>query len=133
MTENQTTDSSFPEVLVVGLGRSGLAAVRWLLRQGLRVAVSDIRPAAQMHDLRRELEAAGVKDFEFGGHSAAFFIRCRRIVVSPGVPLELPVFAAARAAGGEIIGEVELAARYCGCPLLALTGTNGKTTSITML
>lgn len=119
--------------LVVGLGISGVAAARLLLAQGFQVAVSDLRPQAEMEGILAELIPAGISEIETAGHSAAFFDNRDLIVVSPGVPLALPVFTRPRERGCEIIGEVELAARFSKAELLALTGTNGKTTTVSLL
>ena len=119
--------------LVVGLGVSGVAAARFLLAKGSQVAVSDRRSAAELEVVLAELVQAGISEIETGGHSEEFFDNRNLIVVSPGVPLALPVFTKVRKHGCEIIGEVELAVRFCEAELLALTGTNGKTTTVTLL
>ncbi len=125
--------NSQKKALVVGLGVSGIAAARLLREQGWLVAVSDQREAQELEPVLQTLADFGIIEFETGGHSEKFFCHRDLIVVSPGVPLSLPIFAAARRSGCEVIGEVELAARYSGCPLVALTGTNGKTTTVTVL
>ncbi len=119
--------------LVVGLGISGVAAARLLRAQGFQVAVSDCRSRAELEEILSDLVPAGIREIETGGHSAEFFDNRDLIVVSPGVPLALPVFAGARESGCEIIGEVELAARFSNTELLGLTGTNGKTTTVSLL
>ncbi len=119
--------------LVVGLGISGVAAVRLLLAQGFQVAVSDRRPKAELEEILADLVRAGISEIETAGHSEAFFDNRDLIVVSPGVPLALPVFTRPHEQGCEIIGEVELAARFSAAELLALTGTNGKTTTVSLL
>ena len=119
--------------LVVGLGLSGLAAAAFLCRRGEPPAVSERRPAAEISELLGKLEELGVTEVETGGHRPEFFCGRRQIVASPGVPSELPALVAARAAGAEIIGEIELAARAIDVPLIAVTGTNGKTTTVNLL
>jgi UDP-N-acetylmuramoylalanine--D-glutamate ligase len=121
------------EVLVVGIGVSGRAAARFLRKQGRTVAVSDRRPAAELKEILPELEELGISEIETGGHTSRFFVNRRLIVVSPGVPLDLEPLAAARARGVEIIGELELACRESRLPLVGVTGTNGKTTTVTLL
>lgn len=121
------------KALVVGLGVSGVAAARFLHERGWLVAASDQRPATELTEVLQTLTDLGITKFETGGHSEEFFLDQDLIVVSPGVPLSLPIFTAARRSGCEVIGEVELAARYTDCPLVALTGTNGKTTTVTLL
>ena len=121
------------KALVVGLGISGIAAACFLQQQGWAVAVSDQRSSTELNEVLQTLAEAGISEFETGGHSEKFFLNRDLIVVSPGVPLALPIFATVRQSGCEIIGEVELAARHTDCPLVALTGTNGKTTTVTVL
>ena len=117
-------------ILVVGLGRSGLAAARFCARQGAQVTVNDRRDAAALGALLQELPA-GVAH-ELGDHPEALFVAQDAIVVSPGVP-ELPALAAAREAGVEILGEIELAARHLEADVIGITGTNGKSTVTTWI
>ena len=126
-------DSQKKKALVVGLGVSGIAAVRFLHLRGWVVAVSDQRSATELEEVLQTLAKIGISDFETGGHSEKFFLNRDLIVVSPGVPLALPIFKVVRQSGCEVIGEVELAARHSTSPLVALTGTNGKTTTVTLL
>lgn len=119
------------KVLVVGLGKSGLAAALFLRRQGAQVTVSDIRSA---QDLAQEIPALieqGVA-VETGGHGLLTFCRQNLIVVSPGVPLNTPELEQARKFGLPIIGEVELAAQFLKGKTLAITGSNGKTTTTSL-
>jgi len=121
------------KALVAGIGISGIAAVRVLRDQGFQVAVSDQSSASKMSEIIAELTELGVSEIETSGHSEAFFTGRDLIVVSPGVPLSLPVLQNAKMQGGEIIGEVELAVRLSDIDILALTGTNGKTTTVSLL
>src|SRR6516162_9119611 len=119
-------------VLVVGLGKSGLAAALFLRRQGAQVTVSDIRSAeALAKDIPALLEE-GI-NVEAGGHGLLTFRRQDLIVVSPGVPLDTPELVQAKALGRPIIGELELAARFLKGKILAVTGSNGKTTTTSLL
>ena len=120
------------KVLVVGLGKSGLAAALFLRRRGAQVTVSDIRSdEALAKDIPGLLEA-GI-NVEAGGHGLLTFRRQDLIVVSPGVPLDTPELAQVRNFGLPIIGELELAARFIKGKLLAITGSNGKTTTTTLV
>jgi UDP-N-acetylmuramoylalanine--D-glutamate ligase len=120
------------KVLVVGLGKSGLAAALFLRRRGAQVTVSDIRSAeALAKDIPALLEQ-GI-NVEAGGHGLLTFRRQDLIVVSPGVPLDTPELAQARNFGRPIIGELELAARFLKGKILAVTGSNGKTTTTSIL
>ena len=120
------------KVLVVGLGKSGLAAAIFLRRRGAQVTVSDIRSAeALAKDIPALLEE-GI-NVEAGGHGLLTFRRQDLIVVSPGVPLDTPELAQAKSFGRPIIGELELAARFLKGKILAVTGSNGKTTTTSLL
>lgn len=116
------------KVLVVGLGKSGLAAALFLRRKGAQVTVSDIRSADALGKAIPALLEEGIA-VEAGGHGLLTFRRQDLIVVSPGVPLDTPELVQVKAFGLPIIGEVELAARYLKGKTLAITGSNGKTTT----
>jgi UDP-N-acetylmuramoylalanine--D-glutamate ligase len=120
------------KVLVVGLGKSGLAAALFLRRRGAYVTVSDVRSAeALAKDIPALLEE-GIM-VETGGHGLLTFRRQDLIVVSPGVPLDTPELAQVRSFGLPVIGELELAARFLKGRTVAITGSNGKTTTTTLL
>jgi UDP-N-acetylmuramoylalanine--D-glutamate ligase len=120
------------KVLVVGLGKSGLAAALFLRRRGAQVTVSDVRSAeALAKDIPALLEE-GIM-VETGGHGLLTFRRQDLIVVSPGVPLNTPELAQVRSFGRPVIGELELAARFLKGRTLAITGSNGKTTTTALL
>ena len=116
------------KVLVVGLGKSGLAAALFLRRQGAQVTVSDIRSAESLAKEIPGLLEEGIM-VEAGGHGLLTFRRQDLIVVSPGVPLDTPELVQARNFGRPVIGELELAARFLKGRVLAITGSNGKTTT----
>ncbi len=120
------------KVLVVGLGKSGLAAALFLRRRGALVTVSDVRSAEALAKEIPALIEAGIM-VETGGHGLLTFRRQDLIVVSPGVPLDTPELVQAKHLGLEIIGELELAARFLKGHSLAVTGSNGKTTTTTLL
>ena len=115
-------------VSVVGLAKSGVAAARLIRRLGGRVLASDSSPLEALPAEARELERLGCALWA-GGHPDAAFVGANLIVVSPGVPLELPALVAMRARGVPIIGELELAWRVMEADVIAITGTNGKTTT----
>src|SRR5262245_19868539 len=119
-------------VVVVGLARSGMAAARLLASRGARVLASDRRPARELAEEALSLADAGVQ-LELGGHSAAAFASAALVVVSPGVPWDLPELAAARAAGVPVIAELELAFRFLRGGVAAVTGTKGKSTTTAAL
>ena len=119
------------KVLVVGLGKSGLAAALFLRRRGAQVTVSDLRSAQALSKEIPSLLEAGIL-VEAGGHGLLTFRRQDLIVVSPGVPLNTPELVQVRNLGLPIIGELELAARFLKGNVLAITGSNGKTTTTTL-
>jgi UDP-N-acetylmuramoylalanine--D-glutamate ligase len=125
----QSFSVSGQKVLVVGAARSGVAAAYLLARRGARVTLTDTKP--QIPEAAT-LGAAGVA-LELGGHVPATFESANLVVVSPGVPLDLPEIARARAAGVHVIGELELASRWLRGPIVAITGTKGKSTTTTLV
>ncbi|HVX94832.1 MAG TPA: UDP-N-acetylmuramoyl-L-alanine--D-glutamate ligase, partial [Polyangia bacterium] len=116
-------------VLVVGLGRSGTAVAILCAARGASVTVTDKRGADVLGPALSELPR-NIK-VEIGGHQARTFLETDLIVLSPGVP-EIPELAAARAAGVAITGELELSSRYIDSTMIAITGTNGKSTTTTL-
>lgn len=118
-------------VLVVGLGKSGLAAAHFLKARGARVTVSDARPATLIAELSGLLEEGFM--VEAGSHGLLTFRRQDLIVVSPGVPLSTPVLTQVRAMGAHIIGELELGSQFLQGEVIAVTGSNGKTTTTTLI
>ena len=118
-------------VLVIGLGRTGTSVSKFLIERGARVLGSDIRPCEEIESFT-ELKEVGVL-IETGGHPLEAHTTTELIVVSPGVPRDLPLLVNAREFGIEIIGELELAARFIREPIIAVAGTNGKTTVTTLL
>jgi len=118
-------------ILVVGLGASGRAAVRLLTQRGARVVANDLRDAGALGDAAEELRALGA-ELVLGSHDAALFTSVDRIVVSPGVP-PLAALDAALEAGIPIASEVELASWFLAGTVIAITGTNGKSTVTTLV
>ena len=118
-------------VLVVGLGKSGVASALFLKAHRARVTVSDTKSG---DELRKEIPLLldhGIT-VETGGHGERTFREQDLIVVSPGVPVDAPLLQQARAMGAAVIGEIELAAQFLPGPLVAITGSNGKTTTTTL-
>jgi UDP-N-acetylmuramoylalanine--D-glutamate ligase len=122
-------DLNGKRVLVVGLGRSGIAAAQLCAARDARVTVTDKRAADALGPALATLPAQVTR--EIGGHKRDTFTGAELIVLSPGVP-EIPELAAARAAGVAITGEMELASRFVSSTLIAITGTNGKSTTTTL-
>lgn len=118
-------------VLVVGLGRSGVASALFLKKQGARVAVSDTKSGDELRNEIPVLLDNGIT-VETGGHGERTFRGQDLIVVSPGVPVDAPPLKQARSLGESVIGEIELAAQFLPGPVVAITGSNGKTTTTTL-
>jgi UDP-N-acetylmuramoylalanine--D-glutamate ligase len=119
-------------VLVVGLGRSGVASALFLKARGARVTVSDTKSDDELRNEIPALLDQGIT-VETGGHGERTFRGQDLIVVSPGVPLDAPPLAQARSMGEAVIGEIELAARFLPGPIVAITGSNGKTTTTSLV
>lgn len=111
-------------LLVVGMARSGVAAAKLGLRKGFRVVCTDRRPDAP--------EVDGCEHV-YGEHRVDDFLGAEKIVVSPGVPARMPFLHAAITAGVPAVGELAFAALYLDCPILAVSGTNGKSTTTHLL
>ena len=124
-------------VLVVGAGRSGLAATRFLIGRGARVILTDIKEKkslnAAIDGLIGSVGNMDSLELELGGHRPESFRRCDLAVVSPGVPLSLPELELSRKAGIPIIAEIELAFRHLKGRIIGITGSNGKTTTTTLV
>jgi UDP-N-acetylmuramoylalanine--D-glutamate ligase len=119
-------------VVVVGGARTGISTARFLAARGSRVTLTDMSElAGKEAELSRLREMGVVTDL--GRHDLSVFAAADLIVVSPGVPLFIEPLAEAKKRGIRIIGEIELAARFITTPIIAVTGTNGKTTTTALL
>lgn len=127
----ETAKQKQRRAMVVGLGKTGLSAARWLHAQGYAVAVTDSRAKPPGLDaLRNALPDAAVF---VGGFSETALANADLAVVSPGIPLDDPFIARVRETGVEMIGDVELFSRIVTRPVIAITGSNGKSTVATWL
>ena len=117
--------------LVVGLGKSGVASALFMKAHGARVTVSDTKSGDELRNEIPVLLDHGIT-VETGGHGERTFRGQDLIVVSPGVPVDAPPLVQARSLGETVIGEVELAAQFLPGPVVAITGSNGKTTTTTL-
>jgi UDP-N-acetylmuramoylalanine--D-glutamate ligase len=121
-----------PNNLVVGLGASGRAVCELLVSQGAHVSATDLRGLSEFGDALDSLAKAGTT-LRLGGHGLEDFLSADRIIVSPGIPLDIAPLAEARSRGIEIVGELEWAWRQVDLPVIAVTGTNGKTTTTALI
>ena len=120
------------QVLVVGLARTGVATALFCAARGARVTATEGRPESQIAETAAKLRAAGVT-LELGGHGAKTFVEQDLIIPSPGVPPTMPALAAARAIGIPVWSEIELAWRFLRGRLVCITGSNGKTTTTSLI
>src|SRR5712691_8090863 len=126
MTESAAMELRGKRVMVVGLGISGNAAAQFLAARGASLVLTDIK---------RDLPLSNLPDTELhlGGEDSAWLRGVDLVVVSPGVPPASVLLQASRAAGILVIGELELASHFIKFPVVAVTGTNGKSTVTTLL
>lgn len=119
------------KILVVGLARTGVAVARFLSERGAVVTVTDMKDEAQLAPYLEKLAGLAI-NYELGRHDEQSFVTADLIVVSPGVPMDIKPLALAAARKRRIISEIELASCFIDAPMIAITGTNGKTTTTTL-
>ncbi|MFZ4619841.1 MAG: UDP-N-acetylmuramoyl-L-alanine--D-glutamate ligase [Bacteroidota bacterium] len=119
------------KISVIGAERSGVAVAQLLHSKDAKVFVSDFGRSETTQQHCAELQSAGI-ECEFGGHSERVY-DCSLMVISPGVPTNAPVVLEAHKRGINIVAEIEVASWFCQGPIIAITGSNGKTTTTTLL
>lgn len=119
-------------VAVVGLARSGVAAARLLTRLGARVTVADRKSERELGEVLTKLDRRDLH-LALGERYDTAFRDVDLVVISPGVPTHADVLDEVRRRGGRVIGELELATRFFRVPIAAVTGTNGKSTTVTLI
>lgn len=120
------------KILVVGLGATGVATATFLVKRGAVVTATDSAPEAELRPEALALREKGVR-LELGGNRPRSFETADLVVISPGVPHGAAPLDRSRELGIPVLGEVELAARFIEQPIVAITGTNGKTTTTTLV
>jgi UDP-N-acetylmuramoylalanine--D-glutamate ligase len=120
------------EVLVVGAGTSGVSCARFLAGLGRKVTITDMKAKDALSGALEALDGVSFTG-RFGGHDRRDFLSHKLIVISPGFVTDHPLLEEARRNGARVIGEIELAASFIEEPIIAVTGTNGKTTTTTLL
>ncbi|MCX7675543.1 MAG: UDP-N-acetylmuramoyl-L-alanine--D-glutamate ligase, partial [Bdellovibrionaceae bacterium] len=113
-------------ILVVGLGKTGVALSKFLVKHGASVTVTDHKSKPELSAQLEQLEGLPIK-FELGSHSPKTFLQQDLVILSPGVPPTLKLFEYARAQGAKITGELEFTSWFIRQPIVAITGSNGKT------
>jgi UDP-N-acetylmuramoylalanine--D-glutamate ligase len=129
--KEMTTEFKNKRVTIFGAGKSGMASARKLVSLGALVTITEVKKELEPKILQ-ELTNLRVR-LELGGHTASSFEKAELIVLSPGVHLDLPLLEEARKKGIPIISEIELAYQFLSKPIIAVTGTNGKTTTTTLI
>jgi UDP-N-acetylmuramoylalanine--D-glutamate ligase len=120
------------KVLVVGMARTGIAAAKFLKGKGSLVTTTEVKPKEEMREAVEALRGMNVSE-EWGGHQTETFLKQDLIVVSPGVDLNIEPVQKAIQQGVRVISEIELACRFIHVPIIAVTGTNGKTTTTLLI
>jgi UDP-N-acetylmuramoylalanine--D-glutamate ligase len=118
--------------LVLGLARTGKACARFLASRGASVAVSDLRPRAELNEELEDLKHLPLRYF-LGGEDRHALAGIECVIPSPGVAAENPLLREAAARGIAVLSEIEIAYRFLAAPLVAITGTNGKSTTTTLV
>ncbi|HRK34350.1 MAG TPA: UDP-N-acetylmuramoyl-L-alanine--D-glutamate ligase [Candidatus Hydrogenedentes bacterium] len=127
-----TMDVHGKKVSLVGIGRTSVSLARLLKREGAEPFLTDVQSAQELAAFTPQLDEMGVA-YEVGGHTARAFEHAALVIPSPGVPPGLPCIRAAREVGADVVSELEFSFPYCRSRILAVTGTNGKTTTTELL
>jgi len=125
-------DLNRKKVLVVGLARTGIATAKFLKAKGSLVTATEVKPKEEMREAVKELKGMDIAT-EWGGHRTETFLKQEMIVVSPGVDLNIEPIQRAIQQGVQVISEIELAYHFIQVPIIAVTGTNGKTTTTLLI
>jgi UDP-N-acetylmuramoylalanine--D-glutamate ligase len=125
-------DLNGKKFLLLGLARTGKACARFLASQGATISVSDVRPEAELKEEMADLNDLSLSYF-LGGENLQALAGVDCVIPSPGVPAENPLLRGAVARGIAVLSEIEIAYRFLAAPLVAITGTNGKTTTTTLV
>src|ERR687898_364363 len=132
MLEVEEVDLSGAQVTVLGLARSGVAACHLLREAGARVTVADRKDEVELATVLRTVDRNSVQ-VSVGSQYERSLDRADLVVISPGVPYRMEALERVRRRGVKVVSELELAARFLPAPILALTGTNGKSTTVTLI
>lgn len=126
------SDLKDKQILIVGLGKTGVALARFLVKHGVQVTISDHKSEAELAHYLEQIEDLSVQ-LELEGHNPKSFLNKNYVILSPGVPSHLKLFEYIKAQGVEVTGEFEFCSRFVKQPLLVVTGTNGKTTTVDLI
>src|SRR3954471_9187451 len=120
-------------ILIVGLAKTGVSLARLVSRHGANVTISDHKSKAELSGFLEKLDGLSNVTLELGGHTPKTFLNQDLIILSPGVPPHLKIFDYARSQGVSVTGELEFCAQFIKEPIIAVTGTNGKTTTTSLI
>ena len=120
------------KVAILGMARSGLALAKLLKAYGAKVLVSDVKPETQLAKEIQELKRQGI-EWETGGHSSKVWTKRDYVVVSPGIPGDIPALQKVKQLHLPVFSEIEVAAWLCQGKIIGITGSNGKTTTTTLV
>ena len=132
MVSEDVMDLAGTKVTVVGLARSGVAAAKLLQQAGARVTVADRKERGELTSVLERLDESKINVTVGSGYESALEV-ADLVVISPGVPYRMEALERVRRRGVKVISELELAARFMSVPILAVTGTNGKSTTVTLI
>lgn len=125
---SELSDLKDKKILIVGMAKTGVSLARFLTKHGAAVTISDHKSRAELAGFLEQIEGLNIT-LELGGHTPKTFLAQDLVVLSPGVPPHLKIFDYARSQGVKVTGEFEFTAQFVREPMIAITGTNGKTTS----
>lgn len=128
----ETSELNGKRILIVGLAKTGVSLSKFLTQAGAAVTISDHKSKAELSTFLEKLEGLNVT-LELGGHTPKTFLNQDLIILSPGVPPHLKIFDYARSQGVQVTGELEFCAQFIKEPMIAITGTNGKTTTTNLI
>lgn len=132
MVLEKVEDLQGKKILIVGLGRTGVAAAKFLSSKGAKVIVSDHKSKAELADYLELMDGVEV-DYDLGGHTPKLFLEQDVVMLSPGISAQLKIFDYARQNGVHVTGEFEFMSQFLTKPVIAVTGTNGKTTTVSLI
>lgn len=125
-------DISGKKIMIIGLSKTGVALTKFLVKKNARVTVSDHKSPAELSESLEQIENLDI-EYDLGGHTPKLMLEQDLIILSPGVSPELKVFEYARKNGVKVTGEMEFASQFIEEPIIAVTGTNGKSTACRMM
>lgn len=120
------------KILIVGLAKTGVSLARFLVKHGANVTVSDHKSKAELANFLEDIEDLGL-NFDLGNHTPKVFLQQDLIILSPGISPQLKIFDYAKSNGVQVTGEFEFASSFVEEPIIAVTGTNGKTTTVSLI